>query len=472
MIVEKPEPTLVYQINSNFHALLETTALLNILTLVGILLATGVTLYKLIKENHTANFYTLCFLIYLFATLFSHPMWEYAIIPFLHITYDVVLAIVVIVGIISIIVTNTIDAFKPQSTIVKPDTASVGLSVSDSTDHQDLGWADYMNTLLTKINSTDISQEAFTVGISGQWGSGKTTFLQELENQLRACNYIIVKFNPWNCHTSQQVVTSFFSALVSAMNVKKDSIGKALTEYGNLLADLDVHPLISKYLQHKEKDIDAQKNQLQEKMMNCDRKISILIDDIDRLDQNEVYETLRLIRETANFPNIVYFAAYDSRHVINMLAEKGISNGNEYIRKIFQMEIPLPGYESYILPMVLLKEIKRLISNKEDLHLVQFVATRTTLTGEYLLTHYLKNFRDVKRFVNSFIISYSHITTKLEKTEYSITDLMWLELLHYSDLETYQKLYSAPLLQICMTNSDLPKKSIQLRVSNTMVAKL
>lgn len=453
-IVEKQEPTMAYTIVNNFHTLLETSTILNYLTLILILVATGVTLYKMVKEKHKASFYSIGVLVYLIATLLFHPIWEYAATPIPFFTYDTLLGVVAVVVIITIFVVNTIEVFKSKSVIENLTTDAIGLSVNVSTDHQELGWSEYMNTLLTKINLTDISKEAFTVGISGQWGSGKTTFLQELEEQLKANDYIIVKFNPWNCHSSQQIITSFFNSLVSAMNVKKDSLGEALSEYGNLLADFDVHPLLSKLFQRKEKDVDALRTQLQDQMALSGSKISILIDDIDRLDQNEVYETLRLIRETANFANLVYFVAYDSRHVINMLAEKGITNGNEYIRKIFQMEIPLPGYESFILPMVLLKEIKKQVTNQEDFKWIQFVVTYTTQNGEYLIPRYLKNFRDIKRFVNSFIINYTHISTQLERLEYSIRDLMWLELLHYSDLETYQKLATVPVTFLISTSTD------------------
>ena len=66
--------------------------------------------------------------------------------------------------------------------------------------------------------------------------------------------------------------------------------------------------------------------------LNCiDRPVVIVIDDIDRLEKNELFEVLRLIRNTGNFANLIYVVAYDERYVVEQLSNLGIYNGRLYL---------------------------------------------------------------------------------------------------------------------------------------------
>lgn len=81
------------------------------------------------------------------------------------------------------------------------------------------------------------------------------------------------------------------------------------------------------------------KNNVSEELLHLDKKVFVIIDDVDRLDKDEVFETLRLVRNTAKFSNVIFIVALDDKYVISQLGEKGISDGKNYLEKIFPLSI-------------------------------------------------------------------------------------------------------------------------------------
>ena len=63
---------------------------------------------------------------------------------------------------------------------------------------------------------------SFTVGLYGAWGSGKTSLLNMVIEQIErsSTDVIILRFNPWLCSDPKQLITQFFKQLASAIKMK------------------------------------------------------------------------------------------------------------------------------------------------------------------------------------------------------------------------------------------------------------
>lgn len=70
--------------------------------------------------------------------------------------------------------------------------------------------------------------------------------------------------------------------------------------------------------------IDEYKGKIEKGLKQMDRPIVVTIDDLDRLASAELFEVLRLIRNTAAFPNLIYVVCYDKDYVVRQIEEKGI----------------------------------------------------------------------------------------------------------------------------------------------------
>ena len=61
----------------------------------------------------------------------------------------------------------------------------------------DVGMDKYMDQLVIRLRSIDVTRESFAVGCVNPWGSGKTTFLKLLSDKLeKDMSFIVINFNP------------------------------------------------------------------------------------------------------------------------------------------------------------------------------------------------------------------------------------------------------------------------------------
>lgn len=320
--------------------------------------------------------------------------------------------------------------------------------------YEDLPWEPKMKDILnryegakelTKAIINRKSESSFSIGILGKWGDGKTSFLNMIETEIKnEKKVIIIKFNPWKSSNSQLLHKDFFALLKSELAPYSSEIYPRLDKYTKILfheKSSKISDVFSTLIQ-EQTQILSEFESVNEAIKRINKQIIIFIDDMDRLDSEEIFEVVKLIRNTASFSNITFISAYDKSYISNSL-KKLTSISNEYfIEKIFQQEITLPAYPHYILTN-LLKE-KLLKYYKEDPKTKIEIETKLRLLSDvptlinYELetpnaTSFLSNIRDVKRFLNSFIHTYNPI-----KEEIDVRDLFKLEILKAKAYPVYE----------------------------------
>lgn len=308
-------------------------------------------------------------------------------------------------------------------------------------------WNEYINNVAHRLSKTRLEGESFALGIAGDWGSGKTTFLRQLRNELQK-TFIVIDFNPWVCTSSKVVFSDFFRTLSNSFPNDKELMGD-VKKYVQLLTEVEVMPgLVSKladaFLPEDNDSITSLKSQIETKLNEADERYLVLIDDLDRLEHQELFEVLRLIRITASFSNLLFVVTYDKHHINDMLKANQISNGELFVKKIFNTEIVLPELEPYLLPKMLMDEITRLLgdSSRIPVAISNAVFLKDSM-NVYSIGTYLKNYRDVKRFAMAFATEAFNIEQK-NPQEFSFDEFFWLNMLRYSDYETYCKLRTYP----------------------------
>ena len=70
----------------------------------------------------------------------------------------------------------------------------------------------YASEIVERLLVTNIKKQSYALGVTGEWGVGKTTFLRELREKVNG-RAEIVEFNPWMCSSPEQVVNDFFASL-------------------------------------------------------------------------------------------------------------------------------------------------------------------------------------------------------------------------------------------------------------------
>lgn len=304
----------------------------------------------------------------------------------------------------------------------------------------------YAKEIARRIDNSETSKEAFSVGIAGSWGTGKTTFLNALKKVLGNELYVM-EFSPWNCKTPELINDDFFTRFRDVLTINVDpNLDKPITDYARHLNTINrLEPwwafARNLLLAYSESDLDTLKARIADSLRNSKTKIAVLIDDIDRLDKNELFEVLRLVRNTANLPNVLFFVTYDKEYVVDLLEKKGISSPSLYLEKIFNVEVMLPKVTKTDLISVLIDDLKEMADESDVLIIDQIVNDIKRPNVVHLL---LSNYREVKRFARQFALHLSFAKDNLKSVNIDIEDLFWIELVRYADFDVYSILRDEP----------------------------
>jgi len=450
----------------------QSTQWLNLITLIVTVLASATIIYCFVKRKENTSIFFFCFLVFLLLSYRDRDVWDYLYLPFTEkFDYrdilDLLLAILLIVGLVIAIRPLFMKESEKQND-TKGD-ANVGFVQNTTNGKRDVGWTDYAKSITERIKSMEEIKESFAIGISGSWGSGKTTFMDDIKQYLEEDKFTILDFEPWACTDPNQIIKEYFDSLSRSFESEDKKLAKKLLTYADLVIDINSSSWISKLAKAlkwvNKNSISGVKKQVENRIKEGNTLI-VFIDDLDRLGPDELYETLRLIRVTANFKNVIYIVAYDSLYVEELLTEKGINNGAAFIKKIINVEISLPGYEGHHIPKLLLQELSFLIKDKYRMELEKAVLLK--YKDNYITSLYLEGFRDVKRFSNIFALNLSQILKNKSSANIDFKDFFLIELLHYSYPKTYYALKNNPLLFLIQEYS---KNMYVIRKDLTLKAK-
>ncbi len=289
-----------------------------------------------------------------------------------------------------------------------------------------------------RVSNTN-GNSSIAFGITGQWGSGKTSFMNLLKNQFHDSNDIIIDFNPWKSLNHELLIRDFFQTLATKLEKYSAKLSKEIHDYANELLKSNNNSWTSglRYLFNLNEDIDINDRFLlvNETLKKLDKQVIVFIDDLDRLDNKEIVETLKLIRNTGSFSKIKFLVAFDREYVIHSIrTTNSYHNVSTYLDKIFLQTIELPAITAEELNnLLLIKLSQHFPSEREELQkLLQLI----NLYEENFLIEVIKSVRDIKRFIYRFIPEYNQI-----KGEVVFSDYFKIRLLNHKFPEICRELY-------------------------------
>jgi len=302
--------------------------------------------------------------------------------------------------------------------------------------------ADYAKKVAAWLFNTDISESSFAVGITSEWGSGKTSFLLDMTNAMKGKCYM-VDFKPWHCQEPDQIVNEFFELLRKKIKDVYSPLQKPIIRYAQLLSEVDVPKYVNplfRLLPEMGHSIERYKSKIEEGLKRIDKPIVVTIDDMDRLAADEMFEVLRLIRNTAAFPNLIYVVCYDKDYVVRQIQNKGITESDLYLEKIFPLELSLPKTEEE----ALIETFRRALIDMHFMGNHDSLRSRMTPTDEQLLVRLLPTYRKIKRFARVLMTNTMFMQEKVGRKNVDLYDMYLIELLHFSMQDVYVILRDRP----------------------------
>ncbi|MGM8261354.1 KAP family P-loop NTPase fold protein [Clostridium perfringens] len=281
-------------------------------------------------------------------------------------------------------------------------------------------------------------ESAITIGLIGKWGSGKSSVINMMKEHIKEKNKEIefIDFNPWCFSGGNKLVEEFFDTLISYLGIDNNELnklGQKLKLYSLAMKPLTFIPKVNKVFDSLEKitkasgeaigefckqeksDINSLKEIINGELKSLNKKIVITIDDIDRLENEEVKEIFKLVRAIGDFNNIIYILAFDEEKVC-----KVFSSGPDYIDKIINIPIYIPEVSSKAINEYFLKNIDK------NFKLGEFNLKYFESIYKLLLENKFDNLRNVKRFLNILSFNKNWILREVNIIDYIIITFLKL----------------------------------------------
>jgi predicted KAP-like P-loop ATPase len=303
------------------------------------------------------------------------------------------------------------------------------------TDPQDdqLGYALFARHLAFSLTKM-VPADGFVVALYGPWGSGKTTLLNFLFHYFKQAipeeQPLIVPFNPWWFSGHEKLAKHFFDQFqvsLAASDIVKGDLAEKIAEFASMVSELPptIHiPYVSvgnvavEFTPMKPviKNIVKLKMEIAEELRHQSRRIFVTVDDIDRLNPEEIRQLFGLIKSIADFPNIVYLLTFDKRVVIEALRESQGISGENYLEKIVQspFELPLPDQSS--LHRLLLDKLDKIMAGTPEELFDQTYWSGIFING---IAHFISTPRKINLLTNTLSVTYMAVHGEVNPADFT-----------------------------------------------------
>ena len=294
--------------------------------------------------------------------------------------------------------------------------------------------------------------DGFVIGLTGPWGSGKTSVLHLLAAGL-GDDATVVWFEPWLFAEADQLVPRFFDEIAAQLahgrGKRLRRLGSRMADYGAALSpaagillgpvgQLAAAPKQLAALQMA--SVSTQRQELRSALRDYGRRIVVLIDDIDRLDAREVREMLRLVKLVADLPGVVHVLSYDRSRVETALLQTGQEDGREYLQKIVQASLAVPPLSRERLRAMTLGWLNDAVGDRQP---ESWDPDAWAGLVEGGIDGYLKTLRDGRRLANM-----APAALELCTDEVASMDVLALEAMRIFDPDIHEALPAAAHLLV------------------------
>ena len=212
------------------------------------------------------------------------------------------------------------------------------------------------------------------------------------------------------------------SELPASIHIPYISIGKIAVEFTPMKSSV--------------KNVIKLKMEIAEELKKHPQRIFVTVDDIDRLNPEEIRQLFGVIKSVADFPNVVYLLTFDKKVVIEALRESQGISGENYLEKIvqFPFELPLPDRSS--LYRLLFARLETIMAGTPEGLFDQTYWGNVFMRG---IEHFISTPRKINLLTNTLSVTYPAV-----QGEVNPVDFIGIETLRIFCPEAYNMIRTYP----------------------------
>lgn len=255
------------------------------------------------------------------------------------------------------------------------------------------------NKVINQITSTIVNcnnDSKFVMSLKGDWGSGKTTILNNVKDKLKEENLVFIDdFDPWVYGDNKSLLVAFFDIIMKNINCgfRINEINKFTKTYLKTITTNIGYTADDLF--ENTTNINRIKEIINNYLESNNMKIVLVLDNLERCSSENIIFILKTIHNLFDFKRIIYILSYDESAMKKHFESK-LDIDYSYLEKMIQLEFSVPKLDKNVLQNVIskclnnyLKHSKLVVSKNEQDEIIKIIMEN------------IRDLRDFKRIINS-----------------------------------------------------------------------
>lgn len=156
--------------------------------------------------------------------------------------------------------------------------------------------------------------DSFVFGLHRSWGEGKTSVINLLRNKFKGNrDFLLVNFDPWYFKDEGAILSALYDEIERTISEAYilPGVKETFMKYQKLISLGIAQAGYKMDFQLKGEGLKEVMQRIEEYILQINKKIFIIIDDIDRLHPNEILLVFKLVRLNTKFRNTVFLLSFD-----------------------------------------------------------------------------------------------------------------------------------------------------------------
>lgn len=236
-----------------------------------------------------------------------------------------------------------------------------------------LGRLPYARRAAELIHETHSFESSAVFGLSGSWGSGKTSLVNMIVEELKDAHpeWAVARFTPWATSDTSGLLGEFYSSLAQSLPKKKlrERARRVLAVTASVAAPAAaLIPLAGQTAAEGARALGealAKAPPWQEAFDKASQELKelqipilVVVDDIDRLHVDELMALLKVVRLLGRFDGVQYLLAYDDETLHRSMSNSSPGSMSEGSAERFMEKIV--QYPLFVPPMLQHQQLARL----------------------------------------------------------------------------------------------------------------